>query len=245
MFYYPDSLVQWSAIIFAINMSGLLSRRWGNGSNDPRAVLNSDEYLWRYDSNSDWYTCCSTCNAGIAFQVISMYRILWASRINSKPQSFAECLLLCFYASATCRVGLVAVKHFQVSTQRCIYVYFYIYFRYIYIYELLALLSDVSTQLEHIYMFEIMWFEISWHIPRQITEEWFWHFFCSFPATASWAIERRLWIVISLLRETLLTLLCGALSCSDQKSCPLQVGFQTFQKLMLRNFLCWFECVWY
>ena len=130
MFYCLDSLVQWSPIIFAINMSGLLSRRWGNGSNDPRVVSNSDEYLWRYDSNSDWYTCCSTCNAGIAFQVISMYRILWASRINSKPQSFAKCLLLCFYASATYPFGPVFAKHFQVSTQR----YIYTFIMYIYIY---------------------------------------------------------------------------------------------------------------
>ena len=136
MFYCLDSLVQWSPIIFAINMSGLLSRRWGNGSNDPRVVSNSDEYLWRYDSNSDWYTCCSTCNAGIAFQVISMYRILWASRINSKPQSFAKCLLLCFYASATYPFGPVFAKHFQVSTQR--YIYIHSLCIYIYIHELLA-----------------------------------------------------------------------------------------------------------
>lgn len=100
-----------------------------------------------------------------------MYRILWASRINSKPQSFAKCLLLSFYASTTCRVGLVAVKHFQVLTQRCIYVYFYIYFMYIYIHKLLALFSDVSTRLEHIYMFEIMWFESSWHRQGQMTED--------------------------------------------------------------------------
>lgn len=126
-----------------------------------------------------------------------------------------------------------------------IYVYFYIYFMYIYIHKLLALFSDVSTRLEHIYMFEIMWFESSWHRQGQMTEEFLRHVFCSLSATSSWAIERRLWIVISLLRETLLTLLCGALSCSSQKSCPLQVGSQTFKKLLLRNFLCWFECLWY
>ncbi len=287
-------LVQWSAIMFAINMSCLLSRRWGDGSNGPRVVYIADGYLWIYGHRDIQIQIdihiVQLATLELLFQVISMHSILWASRIHDKPRlspsaSYSASMLqqhvdfshhmshspdlrdfvtpentdeanqLTHYPPPSLSQFFLRqyspiindqfvcsfrfwnnlwswsgfCKNIQVSTNMYVYVYLYIH-------DFLAC-----------YMFAFWCFK-SARAHLQVWDSVIWDFltytktnnrgimFVMFSVyLQQLPLERRLWIVISLLRETLLTLLCGALS--SQKSWRLPIASsQTFRKLILCNF---------
>ena len=149
-------------------MSGLLSSRWGNGSKWPKGCfkfrwvplkIGTPDVQIQIDTH---VVQLATRELLLKWQACTvLYELAGFTANHGLSPSF--------YASATCRVGPVAIKHFQVSTQRC-YIYIFLYICFIWTFSIVFWCFN-SARVEHIYMFEIMWFEISWHRRGQMTED--------------------------------------------------------------------------